>query len=215
MSKDTSMAEGAPEFEEPEVVDATQDEALGGDPDIIDLTVNPEPEDFDFNEFVEGVRLGRRGVRITMRPDLAVEYDQFVDSFNEARANKDPDYAKESLTKVRELREQITASQRWFVVEARDDSRRDAIIDAMRKMGKPRPNKKATAEMREEWAFELLLRRLADAIITPSNVTYEGLVKLYERSQHPIEVLVGVMEMVNADPLSGVQGVGPDFSRGL
>src|SRR5699024_11256594 len=100
---------------------------------------------------------------------------------------------------------EITASERLFVLEARADSRIDEIKEQMRALGKPEPNRKATEEMRREWREELLLRRLADAIITPSNVTYEGLLKLRKAAESQINLLVGTMQMVNSNPTDGVK----------
>jgi len=207
MSRDTSMAEG-------NTADEQVDEALGGDP-VTDITEPLDVEDFDFNEFVEGVRPGRRAVKITMRPDLVAERDKLVESFDEARGKKDTDYAEQVLGEVRALHDRIFASQRIFVIEARSESRREAIREVMAKQGRPEPNKKATRAMRNEWTEEYVLRQLADAIITPSNVTYEGLAKLREVGEPQINILMGAFNDVNTDPLRNVRGLTPDFSRGL
>ncbi|HLS02591.1 MAG TPA: hypothetical protein VK054_11540, partial [Beutenbergiaceae bacterium] len=67
---------------EPAVADV-DDEPLGvvaepEEPESRDITREPDPEDFDFDEFIAGVRPGRRAVRVTMRPDLMGERDQIA-----------------------------------------------------------------------------------------------------------------------------------------
>lgn len=214
MSKDTSMAEGTPEEQE-NIDEVVVDDALSSDGETVDLTPPLDPEDFDFNAFVEGVRPGRRAVKITMRADLMAEVDQIIANFGEGAEERTEEEAKAALARFKEIKAKIIDSQRWFVVEARADSRIEEIIDTMRKSGKPRPNKKATPEMVQAWNEELLLRRLADAIVTPSNVTYEGLVKLRAVGEAQVNLLAGAMQMVNSNPTDGVKGLTPDFSQGL
>lgn len=203
--EDTSMAEGTSTVEE------RLDTAVA-EGDIIDITEELNVEDFDFDAFVDGVRPGRRAVKITMRADLMLELDRIIAEY-EATDKEDRD-EEELLTRFNAVKAEVIASQRLFVVEARSDARIDEIKEEMRTLGKPEPNRKATEEMRREWREELLLRRLADAIITPSNVTYEGLAKLREVAESQINLLVGTMQMVNSNPTDGVKGVTPDFSRG-
>ena len=203
--EDTSMAEGTNTVEE------RLDTAVA-EGDIVDITKELNVEDFDFGAFVDGVRPGRRAVKITMRADLMLELDRIIAEY-EATDKEDRD-EEELLTRVNAVKAEVIASQRMFVIEARSDARIDEIKEEMRTLGKPEPNRKATEEMRRAWREELLLRRLADAIITPSNVTYEGLAKLREVAESQINLLVGTMQMVNSNPTDGVKGVTPDFSRG-
>src|SRR5690625_1008972 len=203
--EDTSMAEGNRTIEE------QLDNAVA-EGDIVDVTEDLNVEDFDFAAFVEGVRPGRRAVKITMRADLMVELDRIIAEY-EASSKTERD-EEDLLERYNAVKAEIIASERIFVVEARSDSRINEIKDEMRRLGKPEPNRKATAEMRSDWREELLLRRLADAIITPSNVTYHGLIRLRKASEAQINKLVGTMQMVNSDPTAGLKGVTPDFSLG-
>src|SRR5699024_11542835 len=88
----------------------------------VDVTRELDAEDFDFDAFVEGVRPGRRAVRVTMRADLVAELDRIA---IKAEGLTDPngDEAQALMDEFDEVKEQIRASQRVFVVEARSDER--------------------------------------------------------------------------------------------
>ena len=201
MSNDGSLADGLPSEE------AVVDESLAGD-DVVDITNDLTPEDFDFDAFVDGVRPGRRAVRVTMRADLAAEIDQIA---IQAEALEDPngDEAQTLYDRFEQIQAQIVASQRMFVVEARSDHRGRQIIKQMEKQGITEPGKKATQAETQEWNEEVAIRRLADAIVIPSNVTVDGLKKLEERAPSEVNKLYGAMHQVNTNP---VKGVDPNFS---
>lgn len=201
MSNDGSLADGLSSEE------AVVDESLAGD-DVVDITNDLTPEDFDFDAFVDGVRPGRRAVRVTMRADLAAEIDQIA---IQAEALEDPngDEAQALYDRFEQIQAQIVASQRMFVVEARSDHRGRQIIKQMEKQGITEPGKKATQAEIQEWNEEVAIRRLADAIVIPSNVTVDGLKKLEERAPSEVNKLYGAMHQVNTNP---VKGVDPNFS---
>ncbi|HEY4536436.1 MAG TPA: hypothetical protein VIG71_10795 [Enteractinococcus sp.] len=201
MSNDGSLADGLSSEE------AVVDESLAGD-DVVDITNDLTPEDFDFDAFVDGVRPGRRAVRVTMRADLAAEIDQIA---IQAEALEDPngDEAQALYDRFEQIQAQIVASQRMFVVEARSDHRGRQIIRQMEKQGITEPGKKATQAEIQEWNEEVAIRRLADAIVIPSNVTVDGLKKLEERAPSEVNKLYGAMHQVNTNP---VKGVDPNFS---
>jgi hypothetical protein len=193
----------------PATEDQTTDEALGGTPDVEDITNDVTPEDFDFDAFVDGVRPGRRAVRVTMRADLAAEVDQIA---IKADGLDDPngEEAQALLDRFVEVKEQIAASQKVFVVEARSEHRARQIIKQMEKLGMPQPGKKADEDEIREWNEELAIRRLADSIIVPSNVTVEGLKKLNSVAESEVNKLFGALHDVNTNPTKSVD---PNLSR--
>lgn len=182
----------------------TADETLG----TVDLTADLDVEDFDFDEFVSGVRPGRRGVLVTMRPDLMGERDQIALKAQEL-GDDDEAEAEALFARFREVTEQIKASQRVFVVEARSDARAKVI---MRQVG-PEPGKKASQEDRDAWNDAVMTARLADAIITPSNVTVKGLERLREANEYAFTQLWGAFIDAMTNPTRGL-GVSPDFLLG-
>ena len=201
MSKDGSLADGITAQE------AALDETLAGD-DVVDITNDLTPEDFDFDAFVDGVRPGRRAVRVTGRADLAAEVDQIA---IQAEALEDPngEEAQALYDRFEQIQAQITASQHVFVVEARSDHRGRQIVKQMEKQGITEPGKKASQDEIQEWNEEVAIRRLADAIIIPSNVTVDVLKKFQERVPSEVNKLFGAFHQVNTNPIKGVD---PNFS---
>lgn len=193
--------------EEVEVVE----ESLGGQ--VMDVTHDPDPEDFDFDAFVSGVRPGRRAVKVTMRADLVAELDHLVHRAEALPADMDPDdraQAEDALMgEFEAVKARIVGSQRVFVVEARSDHRGRQIAKLMEKEGLPRPGKKASDEDWHEWNNELALRRLADAIVIPSNVTVEGLRKLDQTAEAETAKMYAALNDVNTNP---TRPVTPNFS---
>ena len=197
---------------EPTVADV-DDEPLGTvaepeEPESRDITREPDPEDFDFDEFIAGVRPGRRAVRVTMRPDLMGERDQIALRAQEL-GDDDEEEAEALFARFREITEQIKGSQRDFVVEARSDIRAKAI---MKQVGSE-PGKKASQTERDEWEDAVMEARLADAIVVPSNVTAKGLRKLREANEYAFVQLWGAFIEAQTNPTRGL-GVDPNFLRG-
>lgn len=191
--------------------DPADEELLSGDePASVDVTPELDPEDFDFDAFVEGARPGRRAVTVTMRPDLMGERDQIALRAQELGDNdEDEDEAEDLLTRFREITEQIKASQRVFVVEARSDTRAKAI---MKKIG-AEPGKKASKAERDAWEDKVMEARLADAIVVPTSVTAKGLRKLREANEYAFTQLWLAFIEAQTNPTRGL-GVDPNFLLG-
>ena len=187
----------------------TTDEALGGNPDVEDITNDVTPEDFDFDAFVDGVRPGRRAVRVNMRADLVAELDQIL---IKADGLEDPngEEAQALLARFEEIKKQIEASRRVFVVEARSEHRARELVKQMEKLGLPQPGKKADEDEIREWNEELAIRRLADSIIVPSNVSVEGLKKLRNVAESEVNKLYGALHDANTNPTKATD---PNLSR--
>lgn len=200
MVQDGSLADGIANEE-------VLDESLAGD-DVVDITEDVAPEDFDFDAFVDGVRPGRRAVRVTMRADLVAEIDQIA---IQAEALEDPngEEAQALLNRFEQIKEQITASQKVFVVEARSEHRMRQIVKQMEKLGVTKPGKKADEDEIREYNEELALRRLADAIVVPSNVSVDGLRKINEVAESEINKLFGALHDASTNPTKSVD---PNFS---
>lgn len=181
------------------------DDALGAD--VTDVTPETTPEDFDFDEFVSGVRPGRRAVRVYGRPDLMAELEQ-IKFRAEQLGDDDTEDATDLMEQFREVTRQIKDSSRVFVVEARSDARTKVL---MKQIG-PEPGNKATRDERDEWNSELALLRLADAIITPSKVSVESLRKLREANEPEFGKLLGAFHETITNPTGGL-GVNANFLR--
>lgn len=198
----------------PDGVDRTvEDETLSGEPEVVDITRDLDPEDFDFDEFIAGVRPGRRAVKVTMRADLAAELDHIVHRVEGLPADMEPGEREAAeaalLEEFEAVKAQILASQRVFVVEARSDSRLRQIVKRLEKLGISKPGKNASEEDIFAYNNELALHRLADAIVVPSNVTVDGLRKLDEVAEAEIQKLFGAFIDASQNPTKAVT---PNFS---
>ena len=162
----------------------TADEALGHNPDVEDITNDPTPDDFDFDAFVDGVRPGRRAVRVTMRADLAAEIDRIAIQADELD-DHNGDEAQALFDRFEDIKEQIQASQRVFVVEARSDHRTRQTIKQMEKLGHPQPGKKADDD-------EVRLQKLSEV------------------AEAEVNKLFGALHEVNTNP---TKSVAPNLSR--
>lgn len=181
--------------------DAT-DEPLGGG-EVEDVTELPNPEDFDFDAFIEGVRPGRRAVKVVTRADLMAERDQIVYRA-EQLGDEDETEAAALLDRFREVTALIEESQRVFVVEARSDARSKAIVEEVG----PEPTKNTPEH--EAWDDKVMLHRLADAIVVPSNVTVDGLAKLRDAVPSEFVKLWGAFVETMTNPVRGLSA-DPNF----
>src|SRR5699024_6053284 len=98
--EDGSLAEGTNTVEE------RLDTAVA-EGDIVDITEELDIEDFDFDAFVDGVRPGRRAVKITMRADKAAEFDRLIAEY-ESRDVNDRD-AEALIEQINAVKAEITA----------------------------------------------------------------------------------------------------------
>lgn len=179
------------------------DDVLGSSTEVEDITEDVTPEDFDFDAFVAGVRPGRRAVRVTMRADLVAEIDKLaVEADTIEDSNGDEMWAL--YERLQDLKQQIFDSQRTFVVEGRSDHRRREVAKRLEKLGVDKPGKKASEDEVRDYNHELALHCLADAIVVPSNVTVEGLRKLYEISSSEVDKLSGAFLDASTNPTKGV-----------
>lgn len=185
----------------------------------IDVTNLPEPEDFDFGEFVAGVRPTRRAVVLYQRNDIRADLDLLDDKIEMMRKSG------EDTSEQEEIREGVAAellgSGRMVIVEARSSDWIAAFYKKMRDQGLDlnskalNPDKKPPKDRAEELAkkklalaHKLARLQLVEQIVHPSKgVTLEALEKLAENSEKEIDKLFGALNAAN-----GQAGVTPDFS---
>src|SRR5699024_2284009 len=143
-----------------------------------------------------------------MRADLVAELDRIAIKA-EGLADPNGDEAQELSDEFDRIKEQIRASQRVFVVEARSDERGKQILKHLEKLGHQKPGKKSTEDERETWNMEAALHRLADAVVVPSNVSVDGLRRLNEVAEAASQKLLGAFMDASANPTKGIT---PPFS---
>lgn len=169
----------------PDSVDETPDETL-------------DPATFDIASWIAGVKSTIRSVTLYQRPDLLAEADELERKIaiagrarppqgdGEDTLGEDDDLTQltDRLTAV--LRD-FSASAMTFRVQGRTDEWRDAAEKRLKKAG-----------VRDE--TELVLRQLAESIVSPAGITYEHLAHLNEVSQPQVKMLLVAWQMANSAP---------------
>lgn len=172
---------------------------------IVDTTPDVPVEDFDFAEFLSGARPTRRSAKLYMRADLVGQLEERIQDLEAAGEdpNEDP--------KVRELYDAFHNSGRWFTVEKKSGEwetkfRQDTIDRLSMKVDK---NGKVLTEAD---GLTLALEQTAAQIVVPTNVTADGLRKLYAINQGEMNKLFIAVRLANTEMAETVRVVGPDFS---
>lgn len=193
-----------------------EDETLGqaapdpDEPEILDIPADLTPEDFDFDEFVQGARPNRHAVRVPVRGDLLARMQMLVMRIEEAeRSGQDVDGLVDDYE---EAKAEFEANRPLFIVEGRSTTRRRQIEKRLEKLGVQRPGKKASDKEHEEYARTLMLHQLADQVVHPKGVTAEGLEALMEANEPAVDLIFSAAQRANS--VAAKAPVTPDFSRG-
>lgn len=183
--------------------------------EMVDVSPPLDPEDFDFDEFLQGARPFRRAVRLFMRPDLVSEMDQLGGRINGAPEGADTTALVEQFYAVKDA---FYASARWFVVESRsvewvEQQRKELCKEfglSIKKNGELSDGPRRE-EALEAMTHELLLRQ----IVTPSTgLTRDKLAVLAERTPGEYRKLLVTQGFVNSNLAEGSGVLTVDFSRG-
>ncbi|MGC0144469.1 hypothetical protein [Pseudactinotalea sp. Z1732] len=193
-----------------------EDEALGqaapdpDEPEILDIPADLTPEDFDFDEFVQGARPNRHAIRVPVRGDLLGRMQMLVMRIEEAeRAGQDVD---ELVGEYEEAKAEFEANRPLFIMEGRSTTRRRQIEKHLEKLGVQRPGKKATDEEYGDYAKTVMLHQLADQVVHPKGVTAEGLEALMEVNEPAVDLIYAAGQRANS--VAAKAPVRPDFSHG-
>ena len=173
----------------------------------IDITVAPTVDDFDFQDWLEGVRPTRRAVRLYARADLIGRMEEIAGEAADAEKLGDSDALAGLVDEMETLRETFDASAHWFVVEARspewvDDFHRIRARDMGVRKGEPGERQKQ----------QILLEQLAEQIVTPSGVTAEALAVMLDRSAGELNKLIVAMTFANQQVADSAGVLKLDFS---
>jgi len=184
-------------------------DAPAQEPKVEDLIVNTTPdvsvEDHDFAAFLAGARPTRRSAKLYMRADVVGQLEELVQEIEATGGNPADD------PKFRELYDTFHSSGRWFTVEKRSGEWETKFRDeVVKRLGikLDEDGKVASEEDGRAIAFE----QTAAQIIVPSNVTADGLRKLYEINQGEVNKLFLAVRLANNEMAETVRVVGPDFS---
>lgn len=189
----------------------TDDDTLATVP-TVDVSKAPTVEDFDFDEWLSGVRGTRRAVRVYARADLVAEMEKVAEGYHDDLPAKE---RRRIADEVLALREQFEASGAWFVTEARSNERIKRVRDASAKRrGITLPADDATGDEAmipvADWT---LIERdlLVDAIVSPA-VDFDGLSRLAEVAPTEYVKLAVAMRQANSALAQNAGVVTRDFS---
>lgn len=193
--------------EERSLADAPAPDSTSPEPGlVVDTTPDVSVEDFDFfADFLSGARPTRRSTKLYMRADLIGQLEELVQEIEAEGGDPSED------PKVRDLYETFHASGRWFTVEKKSGEwetkfRQDTINRLGIKVDKD-GNVLAEAD-----GLAIGFEQTAAQMVVPSNVTAEGLRKLYDINQGEVNKLFLAVRLANSEMAETVRVVGPDFS---
>lgn len=181
---------------------------------VVDTTPDVSADDFDFEAFLQGARPSHRSVRLYMRPDLVATMEELADRLQAAGdtiEDDDPLLAEFLATK-----QAFYASGRWFTLEGRSGEWIDATRKTMAAKYGLKVEKDGTlgeGKQRAEALQAIMVRLLAEQIVTPSNVTPEGLATLAERSPSEFRKLLAAQGIVNSSLAELAKVLTVDFSH--
>lgn len=203
MTDERSLAEASPEADEKSLADLS-----------VDVTPDLDPDDFDFEAFLDGVRPARRAVKVYARADLLADLDELEDEITRATKSQD---RNRLVKRFDQVRDEFYASGRYFVVEARSGEWIEEFQkQAEKRLGVDAGLDVATAEdltpeqVKARQDIGMLL--LAQQIVVPSNVTVEGLQRLAERVPGEVSKLIVAQTMVNRQVAETAKVLTRDFS---
>lgn len=168
---------------------------------VADTSAPADPEDFDWDDFLAGVRPTRRSVKIHPRGDLLATMDECevqLDALALEHEEKSTTAARKKVIKTEfetladrmdSLKAEFNASARWFTVEARSSE----WVEKFRK-GYAKDNGFTLPEDGEEIdsdkGIDMLLAQLAEQIVVPSGVTAKNLHRLYDVAESEVQKLL-------------------------
>lgn len=189
------------------------DEAKQGHDDIVDASPAIDAEDFDFEEFLSGVRPTRRAVKVYARADLVAQMEEVAGGF---RDDLPAQAKKKVLAEITALREQFEASGRWFVAEARSAEWVEKFReDASKTAGDTGSLDAAEDDLTPEQIRarqRVTLMQAAAQVVSPKGVTTEGLERLGEVAPAELNKIIAAVTFANRQSAASAQVLSRDFS---
>lgn len=159
----------------------------------------PTPENFDLDAFVHGMRSTVRTANIYGRADLIGEIDSLEAKLAVARAAAASDEASlDDVGEVERLEQHILRVQQEFVdsgVTFAIEGRSEAWLTNIENQWKNHADTNGLSK--EEKQVFINLHQLAGAIVKPTGVTYDHLVRIREASEPQLRKLLVTFAMAN------------------
>lgn len=189
------------------------DERSLGDVVTVDTTPNNiTPQDFSFEDFLNGVRPTRRSVVLYARGDLIAKLDEIVAAIERAPETDNVDDLIDEYERVRaEFQD-----GRWFTVEKRSSDWAEKFrLTTEKSLGFKRTRKDDDSEptLSDEDAATITMHQLAEQIVTPSGVTVQQLKHLGDTNEGELSKLIYAMITVNSELAQSAKVLNKDFSQ--
>lgn len=203
-NEDQVLSEESPEVEKDE------------DPDLVgvDITEAQDPEDFDIEAFVSGLRPARRAV-IIRNHELRYLIDKVKDVIESKRFAGLP--TKDDQETLAEAIAEFLETGRTFVIGARSSEWIADLEKRLKKQGidpvgqskklkaaqakanfSKKTEQKMIADLQEMYR-NYVAHRIAEQIVSPSGVTAEHIRRIGEVDEVAIQALFDTMEAANSD----------------
>lgn len=188
------------------------DERSLADVVTVESAPNITPQDFSFEDFLNGVRPPRRSVLLYPRGDLIARLDEIVTAIERAPETENVD---DLIDEYEQVKGEFQNGQ-WFTVEKRSSEWLEKFrLDAEKRLGMKRTRKDDDDEpslSRDDLA-RISVHQLAEQIVVPSGVTVDQLQRLLDTNEGEFNKLVFAMIEVNTKLAQSSEVLTKDFSR--
>lgn len=162
-------------------------------------TVNPE--DFDLESWLGGVRPTRRAVRVLARGDLVADLERIADQIDNSPEGEDVDELVDEFDRIRA--EFLHGT--WFIVEKRST----AWVEKFRANA---ASQLGVSSKKPDGAVKIGLHQTAAQVVEPK-ITAAQLERLYETNQGEANKIIRAVMQVNDDLAEDAGVMTRDFSR--
>jgi hypothetical protein len=175
-----------------ETVEIEMDEKSLAEVSTVDTTPTITPEDFSFEDFLEGVRPTRRSVLLYPRGDLIARMDEIATLIETADDDANVDDLIDEYEQVKkQFRQGI-----WFTLEKRSSEWAEKFrVDTEKSLGLKRSKDDTLSD---EDATTVSIHQLAQQIVVPSGVSVASLRRLAEVNEGEFNKLVYTMIKANS-----------------
>lgn len=188
------------------------DERSLADVQLVDSTPALTPQEFSFEDFINGVRPPRRSVLLFPRGDLIARLDEIATTIERAPETENVDGLIDEFERVKAEFEH----GQWFTLEKRSSEWVEKFrLDAEKQLGMKRVKGEDDAEagLSSEDLATITLHQLVEQIVVPSGVTYEQLRRLFDAAEGELSKLVYAMIEVNSKLAQQAEVLTRDFSQ--
>jgi hypothetical protein len=182
------------------------------DVETVDSTPHITPQDFSFEEFLNGVRPTRRSVLLYPHAELIARLDQIANQIDAAPEDRNVD---DLIDEFERVKAQFHTGV-WFTVEKRSSEWVEKFrVDTEKRLGmkRTRSDEDSEPELATRDLATISLHQLAEQIVTPSGVTVAQLQKLMDTNEGELNKLVFAMIEVNTKLAQAAEVLNKDFSR--